>query len=174
MLVKHFFDPHQAGIYSSLSVLGKVIFFASNAVGFVVFPMIAERRELKKKIVGLTIVALSFVGGVSGVLTILYFLFPSFVVRILFGNAFDEAIPYLGFFGIFLSFFSLSSILSNIYLAIGNTKFSLFMVLASVAQILGIFLYHETLLQVILINSVVSGVLFVSLLLYYPYGKRFN
>ncbi len=174
VLVKHFFDPHQAGIYSSLSVLGKVIFFASNAVGFVVFPMIAERRELKKKIDGLVIVALSFVGGVSGVLTILYFIFPSFVVRILFGNAFDEAIPFLGFFGIFLSFFSLSSILSNIYLAIGNTKFSFFMLLASVTQILGIFIFHETLLQVIMINSVITGVLFVSLLLYYPYGKRFN
>jgi O-antigen/teichoic acid export membrane protein len=174
VLVKHFFDPHLAGIYSSLSVLGKVIFFASNAIGFVVFPMLAEKRELRQKTDELVKMSLVFVGCVSGILTSVYFLFPSTVVRILFGNSFDEAIPYLGYFGIFLSFFSLSSILTNIFLAIGNRKFSLLLLAASIAQIIGISIFHSTLKQVIVTNSLITVILFFSLLIYYPHGKKYD
>ena len=66
--------------------------------------MIAERRELKKKIDGLVIVALLCRRRLRSI-NHPYFIFPSFVVRILFGNAFDEAILFLGFLEFSCHFF---------------------------------------------------------------------
>ena len=44
MLVKHFFSPDQAGIYASLSVLARIVFFGATPVIQVMFPMIAKRH----------------------------------------------------------------------------------------------------------------------------------
>src|SRR3989344_1204492 len=43
LLVKHFFDPLQAGLYAGLSVVGKVIFFFTASIGSVMFPLIVKK-----------------------------------------------------------------------------------------------------------------------------------
>lgn len=172
LLVKHFFPPKEAGIYSSLAVLGKVIFYASSALGFVLFPVVAERKELRrghKKIVWL---ALATVAGISLLLTTFYFLFPKLVVDLLFGKAFYEAIPYVGYFGLFITFYSLSSLLFSVNLAAENTRVWLFAAIGAVAQTILIWMYHTTLLNIIFVNLALSAGLFFLLLLYYSYAKE--
>src|SRR3990167_4371225 len=43
ILVKHFFDPQAAGIYATLSLVGRVIFFFSAPIGMVMFPLVAQK-----------------------------------------------------------------------------------------------------------------------------------
>src|SRR5690606_15762570 len=53
ILVRHFFLGEESGFYSALSVLGKVIHFATIPLIYVLFPMISERQatgESYKKI----------------------------------------------------------------------------------------------------------------------------
>lgn len=172
MLVKHFLLASEAGVYSSLSVLGKIVFYASSSFGMVVFPIIAERHELKKNYQMLIWGALAIVGITSFSITTVYYLFPKFVVLTLFGSAYIGSIPYLGKFGVFISFFSLSSIFINIYLAIGKTIVGFFTMLATLVQILLIVLYHENLNTIITMNIFVTGALFVLLLSYYLYEQK--
>jgi O-antigen/teichoic acid export membrane protein len=44
LLVKHFFDPLQAGVYAGLSLVGKVIFFFTGSIGGVMFPLIVKKH----------------------------------------------------------------------------------------------------------------------------------
>lgn len=171
ILVKHFFPARDAGIYSSLSVLGKVIFFASSALGFVLFPVVAERKELNKGHKQIVWSGLLAIAGISLTLTAFYFLFPKLVVDLLFGSAYHEAIPYLGYFGLFITFFSLSSLLSSVCLATDKTKVWILAVFASFIQLTLIWLYHHNLITVIWINLAVTAAFFFSLLLYYGYAK---
>ncbi|MBI5614063.1 hypothetical protein HY947_04015 [Candidatus Gottesmanbacteria bacterium] len=171
ILVKHYFSAHISGIYSALSVLGKVIFFASSSIGIVAFPVLAEKKELKKPFVPIFSLSLFCVAGISLAITTIYFLFPSFVVSLLFGHAFDEASMYLGPFGVFLSFFSLSYLLVNMYLALGKTRVWIFACVASLLQIALTVMFHEQIGQIILNNTLVSGGLFAILLLYYLYVR---
>lgn len=43
LLVKHFFSADQAGIYTSLSILGRVIFFGITPIAQMMFPMVVKR-----------------------------------------------------------------------------------------------------------------------------------
>ncbi len=172
LLVKHFFAPIEAGIYSSLSVLGKVIFYASSAITFVLFPIIAERKELKRGHTRLVMAALLCVAGLSGGLTVFYFLFPRFVVHILYGSSFDAAVPYVGLFGVFISFFTLDNILFSICLAAEKAWVWALGLGAAVAQFAMIWLYHDSIRSVIVANTIVAAVLFVSLLVYYAHAKE--
>lgn len=172
ILVKHFFSAKDAGIYSSLSILGKVIFYASSAISFVLFPVVAERSALGKDHQKIVFMALTVIAAVSLVLTVGYFVFPGLVVNLLFGPAYSSAAPYLGFFGLFITFYSLASLLTNVTLASGRT--SVWWLTGGIALLQTIFisLYHATLLTVIQVNLGLTAILFILLLLYYQYASK--
>ncbi len=166
LLVKHFFTSSQAGLYASLSILGKVIYFASSAVSFVLFPVIAERKELNRAHRGVVFGGVGIIAAVCIGISLLYAIYPS-IVTVLFGPTFSPAIPYLGMFSVFITFFSLSSILINTLLALDAKLVWVVSLGAALLQLGLIVAYHGTLGQVIAANTAVSALLFVSLMLYY-------
>lgn len=172
LVVKHFFSPTDAGLYASLSVLGKVIYYTSAAIAFVLFPIVAERKERKQDHQRVVWGALGVVGLLSFVLSTLYFLFPTTAIHLLFGTAYDGAIPYVGQFGLFISFFTLASILTSVSLAAGKTRVWMFTALAAGVQLTLLWFVHASLSTVIWINVVVAAALFVALLLYYAHAKN--
>lgn len=172
IMVRHFFPNATAGIYSSLSILGKVIFFATSSINFILFPVLAERKELKRGYTQLVMIALLLVTAISLGLTTVYYLFPDFIVSLLFGSEYIAAGLLLGNFGLFISLYALSSMLVSILLALGKTSVWIFTTIAAVSQIIFLTLYHETLSMVIGVNMAITGGLFVCLMLYYAYEHR--
>jgi O-antigen/teichoic acid export membrane protein len=164
VLVKHFFSSYEAGIYSSLSVLGKIIFFASFAITSVIFPTIAERHEKGEPYRTLMFAGAGVVAIISIVVTAFYIIFPLLTVRLLFGPSYDGAVPYIGLFAVFLSLVTLATFLVQSFLAAGNTRVALMVVAASVLQITIIWFYHSNLFQIIHTNIGVSLVLCLLLL----------
>lgn len=169
LLVKHYFTSYEAGIYASLSVLGKIIFYASSAVGFVLFPLVAERKELRSDFRRSVELGLVAVGTMSLAITAVYFLFPSIVI-LPFGPAFGGAAPYLGWFGIFVTFFTSANILIYILLAMGATKIWMITIAAAVLQYILITVRHASLFEVTYINGLVAAILCGSLFFYYRYA----
>ncbi len=171
ILVKHFFPGFEAGIYSALSIIGKVIFFATSAIGIVALPTVAERSELGKRNDTIIWGALAAVAAVSFSITAGYFILPGLAVHLFFGTAFDGAIPLVGVFGIFLSLFSLSHLLMTVCIGMGKTRVWVLTMAAACAQIVLMNVFHSTLLGVIIVNIAVTGGLFMSLLVYYIYAR---
>lgn len=171
LLVKHYFSNFDAGIYASLSVLGKIIFYASSAVGFVLFPLVAERKELRSDFRRSVYLGLTAVGAMSLAITTIYFLFPTFVVLPL-GPAFTGAIPYLGWFGIFVTFYTMATLLIHTLLAMGATMIWFITLTAAIMQYTFITLYHASLYEVMFVNTFVAIMLCCSLFLYYRYATK--
>lgn len=167
ILVKHFFNSFDAGIYAALSIMGKVIYFASSSIVFVLFPIVAERNATGKSAKKLIYLSLLFVGCVSLFITIGYALFPQFALLLLFGHAYDQAAQYVGMFGIFMVAFCLDNVLLTALLGLGKTRVAWFGISAAVIQILSIYIWHGSIFEVIYVNIVVSFALFIALLLYY-------
>lgn len=170
--VKHFFSAEEAGLYSSLSVLGKIIFFASAALVFVAFPMIAERKEKKQKYTSVVLLSLGAVALISFSLTTIYFLFPNFVVAFLYGSAYENAAGYLGIFGLFISGVSLSNMLVQILLSLGDKPVWIFSMGAAFAQAVLLNQNHASLRDMIQINGFIGNILFVVLFFYYLYAYQ--
>ena len=115
--------------------------------------------------------ALGAVAALSSVLTFGYFIAPAFIVRIMYGTAFDGAIPFMGLFGIFITFFTLVNLLITIFLAIGRMRVWVITMGAAITQAIGLWLFHASLYQVIYINIAVAFLTCMILLIYYRYGK---
>lgn len=173
ILVKHFFTSHDAGIYASLSTLGRIIFFATGPISAVMFPLVSKRLsqgDNYKKIFVYSFTATAFF---AFSLLIVYWFIPQLVIRFLYGTLYLEQSHLLVWFGLFMTLFTFSSIIINFNLSLGRTKIVIFPFLAAFVQILLIWMYHISLVEVVFISTVITALLLLSLLIYSSYKERF-
>lgn len=171
VLARHFLEAQQAGFYAALATLGKIVYFVSFPIILVMFPMVSERHANGKHYQPLLFTSLGLVGLACLGITMVYFFLPGLMVGILFGSLYLPAASYLGLFGIFLSLYSFSFLLVNFSLSVNRTKAVVFPLLASIAQIVLISIFHTSLFQIIKVSIFVTSLLLLSLVLYYYYGQ---
>ena len=150
LIVKHFFDATQAGYYAALAILGKVIFFGTSSIGQVMFPKVialhAQNKPHKHLFYKSCLLALLFIFPVL----FFYFVFPTFVVTLLFGSQFLDIVPLLGLFGIYMTLFCLIYLFSYYFVSFGkNWIFLLLLFFFNILEIYLLYEFHESLPQVI-------------------------
>ncbi len=166
ILARYFLPSVLAGQYALLSILGKIIFFASSPVTTVMFPMVSERKANGKNYRELLGWSLFLVTVISAAISTLYFIFPSSVMKI-FGAQYLAATASLGYFAVFISLYSLASILINFFLSISATSVVYWPAILAVLQVLFIKIYHRNLNEIIFVNIGIMTLLLAGLLLYY-------
>lgn len=168
ILVKHFFSPQLAGIYSGLSLIGRVIFYFTGTIPMVMFPLLIKRYNEKKNVTSLLFLSMVLVLVPSVAITGFYLLFPAFSITIfLGGKGYLQARGYLGFFGLFITLYSLINLLTNFFLSLKKMFVVWILLIGSLMQIFLIVLFHRTFMQVILDSLVTLLVILIALLLYY-------
>lgn len=167
LLARHFLVGELAGYYAALSVLGKVVFFAVSPICLVMFPFISEIHSRGEKYWRILLISLVLTALGAAFITLIYYLFPSTIVMLLFGNKYIAIAGYIGLFGVFISLYSVCYLLANFYLSIHKVVPAYFVGCAAILQILGIIIFHQDILQIIYVDLAVTFLLLISLLLYY-------
>lgn len=174
LLVKHFFTGTEAGYYSALSILGKVIFFTSTPISYVMFPKVIELYEHKKskEQTHLLYKSMIIILGLSIPVNLFYFIFPEFTISLLFGQKYLIITPLLGVFGVMMTLLSLIYLISFYNLAVHNNKFIIILFLSLITEVLLISLFHESLAQIAYILLGVMIFQFIALMLTIVLNKK--
>ena len=172
LLAKHFIGAHDAGIYASLSTLGRIILYGTGPIGAVMFPMVSKRFSKGQKYMNVFLLSLLLTSLASFVILILYIYLPDVAIKILYGNSFLEGGKHLIWFGIFATFYSLASLICSFYMSIGKVKVVILPLFFAVFQIVGIIFIHDSILSIIGVSLVSATLLFLSLLIYLVYETR--
>jgi O-antigen/teichoic acid export membrane protein len=166
LLIRAFFDPHLSGLYSSLSILGRMIIFGLSPLIALVLPVASHRyaangsaRSIFLKL-GLVILLFGMIG--AG----LFAIFPNLIITILSGPAYLSAAPFLGIFAFSMVFFALTQFITSYFLATGRPKASLLLLIATAAQPLAYFFFRHSFTAIIWSNFVIQLLLTLSLILY--------
>jgi len=157
VLVKKFFNGEISGLYGSLSLLGKIILYVAaplSSVAFTFFTGSDSKHQSIKILALLTLV----IGGLGTAATIFYALFPTLVVNIIFGSKFLGVSHLVWMAAVFGSLYSLMNLFAQYFVA-KSSKFAYLGILAVVFQTLGIYIFHSSLDQVLMINIGVTGAL---------------
>lgn len=173
ILVKHFFSGIIAGQYAALSLMGRSIFFIVSPITLVFFPLIAQKKERNEKLLDTILLSVLLIGLPSLILSGSYFFFPQLILKVFFpAKEYLVLAPYLGPFSIFILFYTFSFFINSYYLSIGRINVYFFTLIAAFVEIIYIFLFHNTLFQIVTGMILLSFLLFVSLILYYFYNKN--
>ena len=165
ILVKHFFDSVEAGYYAAASLLAKVILFATGAIVGAMFPKVSELHAKEEDTLPLLKSSLFYVGLISLLCLIVYFVNPTFVVNALFGSKYPGTIGLIGVFGVGMLFFSLTCICVMYDLAVKDFKFLYPLIIASILEVFLIVFFHATLITVVEIFLITNVCLFFGMLL---------
>ncbi len=165
ILIKHFFDSVSAGLYAAVSLIGKTVFFATIAISSVMFPKVSELHQKKKSHKSLLKKSLFLVALVGIPLCILYFLLPEFVVRVFFGEKYVSAAGLVWKFAVFMLLFSLTYTISMYNLSINKLKFIVILQSFSIMEGILIWIYHTSLLQIVLMLIGIGFAMFVTMFL---------
>lgn len=172
ILVKHYFSPETAGIYSAISTIAKIILYATSPIIGVMFPMVSEKKVKGDKHFKIFIFSLLLTLAGSLIILALYMIAPAKVILILYGSKYISLHQLLPEVGLFVAFYALSSLLANYFMVIKNFIFLIIFGLALIMQIILIALFHPSLFHVVRILILSNGILFSSLLIYYLYTKK--
>ncbi|MFH1832988.1 MAG: oligosaccharide flippase family protein [Candidatus Levyibacteriota bacterium] len=173
IVVKHFFSDTISGQYAALSLMGRSISYVVTPILLVLFPLIAQKKERREKLLGTVFLSALLIGVPSISLSALYFLFPNIVLKIFFpAQAYATLAQFLGPFSIFILFYTFASLLNSFYLSIGKTKVFIFNLIALFLEILFITFFHANISQVVTGLIGISFLLLLALLLYYPHATK--
>ncbi len=149
MLVTHFFGGKEAGVYTAVATLGKVVIFLPMAVSFVLLPKATESHTLGLGTRNILFQSLLIAFILSSGVALLYWVFPDIIVKLFFGVAYTEAGALIGWYGTAMLLFSLNVVLIHYSLAIRNLRLMLLADAVTLAEVVAIALMHQSLSQII-------------------------
>lgn len=163
LVVRSVMSEHLSGIYSSLSIIGRSLYFALGPIIALVLPIASHRQAATQSARSvfhkLGLVILFF--GLSA--TAIFALFPKFIISFVSTN-YLEAASYLPLFAASMFLFSLNLFIITYLMAVGYPQVNLLFGLATLAQPILIYVFHSSLNQVVSVNFVLEASLFCLLL----------
>ncbi len=172
ILVKHFFPPTDAGIYSSAATLARIIYFGLNSIVVVMFPLVSDKYENGKNFVKTFRTAFMLVGVGAFVGSCAYFVVPRLLVGTFFGAAYLPAVPILGWFGLFMAIYSLVTLFAQFFLSVHDFSMGPALLSLAALQAILVWFFHHSLGQVLFINI---GVMLLALtLLGFQYWRKYS
>lgn len=172
LLVKHYFPAQEAGLYASLALIGRVVYFVTWMFVMLLLPTVVDKKKKGEdtkpvllKYTGYIIILASIIVGCT-------FLFPEFSVKLLFGEAYVSIAPLLGWYALATSFFAISNIFAYYFLSLDHYKPIGIAAIMGIMQIVLIALFHENLFQVVLMQVLAMGILLVLQISYFFLKKN--
>lgn len=158
ILAKHFLSPIEAGQYTLVALIGKMVYFIATTFNAFIIPLVSKKEGegVKSETIFSKILWATALCGLS-VFTLLG-VFGFVTAPILFGQKAILISPYLPTYSLAMVFFAVSSAISAYHLAKKHYFFVFLTALASIAELLLILFFHDS------VGTIVNAILTVSTL----------
>ena len=135
------------------------------------FPIVTQKHKKGEPYQHLLWVSLGIVAAIAVPVTLLALILPETIVQLLFGEKYLGIAPLLWLYALATTLYALANVVINYRLSLGKGRETGFAIAAGVAQVLGIILFHQSLAQVVWVQVIVMGALFV-ILFWHSVGKN--
>ena len=139
--------------YSSLSLLGKIVYFACITTAGVMFARLSNETDTKKQKKSLLIaVGLSTLIGI--VLSLIFFFFGKTVITLSVGESYLNINKYMGVFGLCMTGYSIVYMIANYFITRGTYSYVFVLLFASILQIVLFSLRNDS-LDIVVQNQII-------------------
>jgi len=139
--------------YSSLSLLGKIVYFACVTTSSVMFARLSNEKDTKKQKKSLLLaVGLSALIGI--VLSLIFFFFGKTVITLSVGESYLNINKYMGMFGLCMTGYSIVYMIANYFITRGTYSYIFVLLFASILQI-ALFSLRNYSLDIVVQNQII-------------------
>jgi O-antigen/teichoic acid export membrane protein len=166
ILVKHYFGNHEAGLYASLALLGRMVFFGTWAIVTLLFPKVIQLERKGLPHIGLFFKSLGLV-ALSGFAMILScVILPDLIIGLMYGSAYLVISPLAWKYALATTLFALANVYAYYYLSLEKYLPVALSATAGVAQILLVTRFHQSLETVIDVQIMTMACLLLAMIVF--------
>lgn len=158
--------PEVRPAYSALSLIGKLVFFATSLITSVFFATLTKEQNLTKK-KNLVLISCGFSLVTGLILTLIYVFFDKQLVEFFLKNQYQEIIPYLPLYAILMTLYAIAMILNQYLISVNQKKQVFILVVVAILQFVLFQRGNNSLDRVITNQLIVYIGLFIGLLIYW-------
>jgi len=162
LFVKHFFAPREAGLYSGIATVARIIFFATASVAGVLLPSIKMNASKKQnyKILKKAFIIIFLLG--SSILVI-FSLMSKIIISTLMGGAYVGLAELLPLAGLYIFLVSLINIMYMYFLALRDRKLFIISLIGFFITVSMLFARHNT-FEWVIIDYIIGILATISML----------
>ena len=162
VLAKHNLSDIEAGQYGALTIVSKIIFFATGVIASVLFSMSAEHNHKNGNTKKLFLNAFYMMLAVSLISVAVYFAAPRLILFLLFGTKYYNVSGYLGWFAIMVVLFSLVNLTLQYLLSLHRVRVVYGMLTVAVLAAISILFLGHTISAILTIGIIAQSVALIS------------
>lgn len=158
-LVKHFFSPTEAGIYSAASVCGKMLFFLVGFVPTLVLPKAARRKAAGLQTVSVLWQGLLLTAGLSVLALGAFWLFAPELVRFTYGAAFSPSAEYILPYGVAMALLAATNVVVTYKIGLHRYGFVVPLIIIAIAEPVALHAFHSslwTVIEVLIVGNAIA------------------
>ncbi len=149
LLVKHYFSSLMAGYYTSLSLIGRMIYFVTWMFVMLLLPAVVNRRKEGKPYQYLLNRYVLYISLIASAAVLSCYLFADLIVIIVFGEQYLPISPYLWKYALATSLFAVSNIFTYYHLSLNNYRPMFITGAFALLQVLSMVVFHKDFSQII-------------------------
>lgn len=172
ILVKHFFDNEQAGLYASLALIGRVVYFVAWMFVMLLLPKVIQMKKDNQDTLPILLKYVGYIVLLSTFIVLFTALFPEFVVGVMFGKEYISISFLLWKYALATSLFAVANIFAYYYLSLNQYLPVVVSALLGSTQIGLIISYHNSLEQVVHMQIIAMVILLFFQLCYFFYKNK--
>ncbi|MGK0235862.1 MAG: O-antigen/teichoic acid export membrane protein [Psychroserpens sp.] len=171
LLVKHYFNQGDAGLYASLALIGRVVYFITWMFVMLLLPTVIELKKDGKSTVPILLKYVSYIATIASLIIVSCFLFPQQIINILFGNEYVSIAPLLWKYALATGVFAISNIFAYYYLSIDRYIPVILSGLFGMLQVLCIVFFHDSLEQIVHVQIITMILLMIMQLSFFFFSN---
>lgn len=172
LLVKHFFNAVDAGLYASLALIGRVVYFVAWMFVMLLMPTVMQKQKDGEPTAPVLFKYVFFIGGLSSLIVIVCYIMPETIINLMFGEAYISVAGLLWQYALATSLFAVSNIFAYYFLSLNQYAPVILSGLIGLSQVILIVMYHSSLTIVVQMQIVAMILLLVAQLLFFVIKNR--
>jgi O-antigen/teichoic acid export membrane protein len=172
LLVKHYFESYEAGLYASLALIGRIVYFTAWMFVMLLLPTVVQLKKEGKATAPILLKYVGYIAIISSVIVLCCSLFPETVITLLFGKSYLAIAPLLWKYALATGLFAISNIFAYYYLSLDRYIPVIFSAIFGMLQMGLVIFFHESLEQVVHMQIVAMILLLVFQIIYFVLDSK--
>lgn len=172
LLVKHYFDAYNAGLYASLSLIGRVVYFVAWMFVMLLLPKVVQLKKDGKETAPILFKYVGYISVIAIAIVLGCALFPETAITILFGERYLAMAPLLWKYALATGLFALSNIFAYYYLSLDIFVPVVISGIFGMLQMVLVIFFHESLEQVVHMQIIAMVLLLVIQVLFFMFDSK--
>jgi O-antigen/teichoic acid export membrane protein len=172
LLVKHYFEPYEAGLYASLALIGRIVYFIAWMFVMLLLPTVVQLKKEGKATAPILFKYVGYIATIAFVIVLCCSLFPETAITLLFGKSYIAMAPLLWKYALATGLFAVSNIFAYYYLSLDRFMPVVFSGVFGMLQMGLVIFFHESLEQVVHMQVIAMLFLLVFQLVYFVIDSK--